>query len=72
MSHDGRLRAYLRDARSVEDQALVQMMLASPLAGSSGLREAFRAHAHETRDHRRLVTERLAELGRVRHCPATR
>ena len=63
MARENKLIAYLRDARSIEDQALVQMLLAPLVAGSPGMRAAFRSHAAETREHRRLVTERLRGLG---------
>src|SRR5579871_6773014 len=58
-----KLVAYLRDAHAIEDQALVQMLLAQPLAGTGGLREAFRRHTPETRQHRRRVAERLRAHG---------
>jgi len=60
---EGKLVAYLRDAHAIEDQALVQMLLAPRLARSGGLREAFRLHARETRGHRALVSGRLHAHG---------
>jgi ferritin-like metal-binding protein YciE len=54
---------YLRDAHALEAQA-EQMLEAGPkLAGFDALADAFREHLEQTREHQRLVDERLAELG---------
>jgi ferritin-like metal-binding protein YciE len=54
---------YLRDAHALEGQAL-QLLEAGPkLAGFDELAEVFRAHLEETREHQRLVDERLSALG---------
>jgi ferritin-like metal-binding protein YciE len=54
---------YLRDAHALEAQAL-QLLEAGPkLAGLEPLAAVFRDHLEETREHQRLVDERLSELG---------
>jgi ferritin-like metal-binding protein YciE len=54
---------YLRDAHALETQAL-QMMEAGPgIAEYDALRAIFEDHREETREHQRLVAERLAGLG---------
>ena len=54
---------YLRDAHALEAQSL-QMLEAGPkLAGFDALAEVFREHLEETREHQRLVDERLSALG---------
>ncbi len=54
---------YLRDAHSLEAQA-IQMLEAGPkIAEFEALAALFREHLEETREHQRLVTERLDELG---------
>jgi ferritin-like metal-binding protein YciE len=54
---------YLRDAHALESQAL-QMLEAGPkLAEFDALAQAFRDHLEETKEHQRLVDERLEELG---------
>ena len=54
---------YLRDAHSLEAQAL-QMLEAGPrIAEYDELRELFEEHLGETREHQRLIGERLDELG---------
>jgi ferritin-like metal-binding protein YciE len=54
---------YLRDAHALEAQAL-QLLEAGPkIAGFDALAEVFREHLEETREHQRLVDERLAALG---------
>lgn len=57
------LDAYLADAHSIEEQALVQMRLAPRLAGSGPLAAAFREHLAETERHERLVRERMKARG---------
>lgn len=54
---------YLRDAHALEAQAL-QMLEAGPrIAEFEELAVIFREHLEETREHQRLVEERLQELG---------
>jgi ferritin-like metal-binding protein YciE len=54
---------YLRDAHALEGQAQ-QLLEAGPaLAECEPLAEVFRAHLAETREHQRLVDERLEALG---------
>jgi ferritin-like metal-binding protein YciE len=54
---------YLRDAHALEAQAL-QMLEAGPkIAEYDSLRGVFESHLEETREHQRLVDERLDALG---------
>lgn len=54
---------YLRDAHSLEAQA-IQLLEAGPaIAEFEQLATLFREHLNETREHQRLVDERLEELG---------
>jgi ferritin-like metal-binding protein YciE len=54
---------HLRDAHALEAQAL-QLLEAGPLiAEFDALAEAFREHLEQTREHQRLVDERLAAHG---------
>jgi ferritin-like metal-binding protein YciE len=54
---------YLRDAHALEAQAL-QLLEAGPaIAELEPLAALFREHLDQTREHQRLVDERLAELG---------
>jgi ferritin-like metal-binding protein YciE len=51
---------YLRDAHALEAQAL-QLLEAGPeIAGAAPLAEVFREHLEQTREHQRLVDERLS------------
>jgi ferritin-like metal-binding protein YciE len=53
---------YLRDAHALEAQAM-QLLEAGPkLAEFEALAAVFREHLEQTREHQRLVDERLAEL----------
>jgi ferritin-like metal-binding protein YciE len=53
---------YLRDAHALEAQA-IQMLEAGPaIAGFPQLATLFEEHLEESREHQRLVEERLAEL----------
>jgi ferritin-like metal-binding protein YciE len=53
------LVSYLRDAHAIEAQAL-QVLEAGPgIAGFDALADVFRDHLEETREHQRLVEERL-------------
>jgi ferritin-like metal-binding protein YciE len=55
------LVSYLRDAHAIEAQA-AQLLEAGPkLAGVEALAKVFREHLEQTRDHQRLVAQRLAE-----------
>jgi ferritin-like metal-binding protein YciE len=54
---------YLTDAHSIEQQALVQMKAAPKMAGDPDIAAAFEQHESETREHERLVDERLEALG---------
>ncbi len=54
---------YLTDAHSIEQQALVQMKAAPKMAGDPEIAAAFEQHESETREHERLVEERLEALG---------
>jgi ferritin-like metal-binding protein YciE len=60
--HD-QLVKHLTDAHSIEQQAAVQMELAPRIARDPELAELFRRHLLETRDHERLVRERLSDVG---------
>jgi ferritin-like metal-binding protein YciE len=54
---------YLRDAHAIEGQAL-QLLDAGPkLAGFDELATVFQEHLAETREHQRMVDERLTQLG---------
>jgi ferritin-like metal-binding protein YciE len=54
---------YLRDAHALEAQALQLLETGPRIAGFDALADAFRDHLEETREHQRLVDERLAALG---------
>ncbi len=56
---DEQLTKYLADVRSIEQQALTQMRIAPRIAGDEQIAQAFSDHLRETRDHKRLVAERL-------------
>jgi ferritin-like metal-binding protein YciE len=57
------LDAYLRDAHALEQQA-VQLMTSAPrLIKDEGLAQLYRDHAVESREHLRLVEERLEARG---------
>jgi ferritin-like metal-binding protein YciE len=62
-NHDDQLNAYLRDAHSIEQQALVQLRSAPDIAGDERIADVFRAHLAETETHERLVRERLDARG---------
>src|SRR5699024_6258595 len=54
---------YLRDAHALEAQA-IQMLEAGPkIAEFDELAAVFREHLSESREHQRLVDERLKQLG---------
>jgi ferritin-like metal-binding protein YciE len=54
---------YLRDAHALEAQALQLLETGPQIAGFDELAEVFREHLEQTREHQRLVDERLAALG---------
>jgi ferritin-like metal-binding protein YciE len=54
---------YLRDAHALEAQALQLLETGPRIAGLDALAEVFRGHLEETREHQRLVDERLAAHG---------
>jgi ferritin-like metal-binding protein YciE len=54
---------YLTDAHSIEHQALIQMKMAPKIAGDPEIAAAFQRHETETKEHERLVDERLTALG---------
>jgi ferritin-like metal-binding protein YciE len=51
---------YLRDAHALEAQALQLLATGPQIAGLDALAEVFREHLEQTREHQRLVDERLA------------
>ncbi|MBV9198023.1 MAG: DUF892 family protein [Solirubrobacterales bacterium] len=57
------LTKYLTDAHSIEEQALPQMELGRRIAGDPELAREFAQHHAETRQHERLVRDRLAARG---------
>ena len=54
---------YLRDAHALEAQAIQLLETGPKIAGFDALAEVFREHLEETREHQRLVDERLEALG---------
>jgi ferritin-like metal-binding protein YciE len=54
---------YLRDAHALEAQALQLLETGPRIAGFDALAEVFRDHLDQTREHQRLVDERLAAHG---------
>ncbi len=54
---------YLADAHAIEQQATQLLSKAPDLAGTPMLAAAYEEHLEETRDHSRLVGERLDALG---------
>jgi ferritin-like metal-binding protein YciE len=60
---DKDLVKYLRDAHALEAQALQVLETGPQVAGVDALAEVFREHLEETREHQRLVDERLAAHG---------
>jgi len=54
---------YLRDAHALEAQALQMLETGPKLAEFDALAAVFREHLEQTREHQRLVDERLDELG---------
>jgi ferritin-like metal-binding protein YciE len=60
---DDKVRKYLADAHALEAQATQLLERATEHAGSPGLERAYAEHLEETREHARLVEERLDALG---------
>ncbi len=56
---DSELVSYLRDAHSIESQALQLLETGPAIAGFDALADVFRDHLEETREQQRLVDERL-------------
>src|SRR4051794_38383687 len=54
---------YLRDAHAIEGQAIALLETGPKIAGFDELKHVFEEHLPETREHQRLVSERLTELG---------
>lgn len=54
---------YLRDAHALEAQAIQLLETGPRIAGVDALAEVFREHLEQTREHQRLVDERLAAHG---------
>lgn len=54
---------YLTDAHAIENQAIHLMDKGSAIAGAPQLASAFQAHLAETREHQRLIGERLEARG---------
>jgi ferritin-like metal-binding protein YciE len=52
---DDQLTKYLRDAHSIEVQAIAQLRKAPDIAGASVLSDAFRSHLAETEEHERIT-----------------
>lgn len=62
-SIDTQLTKYLTDAHSIEVQALAQLEVAPDIAGDERLAAVFREHLDETREHERLIRDRIEERG---------
>jgi ferritin-like metal-binding protein YciE len=56
---DAEVVSYLRDAHAIEAQAMQLLEAAPGIADCEALAEAFRDHLEETREHQRLIDERL-------------
>jgi ferritin-like metal-binding protein YciE len=54
---------YLTDAHAIETQAIHLLERGSKIAGSSQLASAYEAHLEQTREHQRLISERLQARG---------
>jgi ferritin-like metal-binding protein YciE len=57
---DEQLAKYLADAHAIEQQALQLLQTAPSIVGDDELARIFEEHLEETREHQRLVDERLA------------
>jgi ferritin-like metal-binding protein YciE len=60
---DDRLDGYLADAHALEEQAIALLQHGRKVVGASELTAAMDAHLAETREHERLVRERLQARG---------
>jgi ferritin-like metal-binding protein YciE len=58
-----RLRKYLADAHAIEQQATGLLERGPKIAGDSSLARVLAEHLEETREHARLVEERLEAIG---------
>lgn len=58
-----RVATYLADAHALEEQAIQLLESGRKIAGDDRLAELMREHLDETRDHERLVRERLEAMG---------
>ena len=56
---ESELVSYLRDAHAIEAQGLQLLEVGPRIAGFDALAGIFREHVEETREHQRLVSERL-------------
>ena len=54
---------YLRDAHAIEGQALSLLETGPRIAEFDALKQVFQEHLPQTREHQRLIDERLGELG---------
>jgi ferritin-like metal-binding protein YciE len=57
------LVAYVQDAHAIETQGLYFLELSNRIAGAAPLAEVLREHAEQTREHQRLVEDRLKASG---------
>jgi hypothetical protein len=62
-SHMSAVRTYLTDAHAIEEQAIQQLEAAAGIAGDEHVARIYREHLEETREHERLVRQRLEALG---------
>ncbi len=60
---DNQLNKYLADAHAIEAQAIQLLEKGQKIAGDPELANLFDEHLEETREHQRLVEERLTERG---------
>ena len=58
-----RLQKYLSDAHAIEQQAIALLERGPKIAGETALAELLDEHLRETREHARLVEERLSAIG---------
>lgn len=61
--YEEQLVTYLKDAHSIEEQALTQLKAARKIAGLDELERLFENHMHETEDHEKLIGECLGRHG---------
>ncbi len=60
---DDQLNAYLEDAHALEAQAIELLSKGAKIGGADELVAAFEQHLEETREHARLIDERLQARG---------